>query len=76
LFIVPGDLRLSDFEDRLGDTWNSARGGSEPDIRAQSAIHRYIQIAAEKVDADLVLIDLGPNLGALTCKELRQSVTF
>lgn len=76
LFIVPGDLRLSDFEDRLGDTWNSAKGGSEPDIRAQSAIHRYIQIAAEKVDADLVLIDLGPNLGALNRAVLATSDYF
>jgi len=76
LFIVPGDLRLSDFEDRLGDTWNSAKGGSEPDIRAQSAIHRYIKFAAEKVGADLVLIDLGPNLGALNRAVLASSDYF
>lgn len=76
LFIVPGDLRLSDFEDRLGDTWNSAKGGSEPDIRAQSAIHRYIQIAVEKVSAELVLIDLGPNLGALNRAVLASSDYF
>ncbi|MFS0774050.1 ParA family protein [Sphingomonas sp. 1P08PE] len=76
LFIVPGDLRLSDFEDRLGDTWNSAKGGSEPDIRAQSAIHRYIQFAAEKVSADIVLIDLGPNLGALNRAVLASSDYF
>lgn len=65
LSIIPGDLRLSDFEDLLGDTWNAARGGSEAAVRAQSAIHRYILNAAKKVSADLVLIDLGPNLGAL-----------
>ena len=76
LYIVPGDLRLSDFEDRLGDTWNSAKGGSEPDIRAQSAIHRYILSAAEKVEADLVLIDLGPNLGALNRAVLASSDYF
>ncbi|MBX5196628.1 ParA family protein [Rhizobium sp. NZLR10] len=76
LFIVPGDLRLSDFEDRLGDTWNSAKGGSEPDIRAQSAIHRYILWAAEKIDADVVLIDLGPNLGALNRAVLASSDYF
>ncbi|MDI4659036.1 ParA family protein [Xanthobacter autotrophicus] len=76
LYIVPGDLRLSNFEDRLGDTWNSAKGGSEPDIRAQSAIHRYIQWAAEKIDANLVLIDLGPNLGALNRAVLASSDYF
>jgi len=76
LYIVPGDLRLSDFEDRLGDTWNSARGGSESDVRAQSAIHRYILQAAEKVAADIVLIDLGPNLGALNRAVLASSDYF
>lgn len=76
LYIVPGDLRLSDFEDRLGDTWNSAKGGSEPDVRTQSAIHRYISWAANAVDADLVLLDLGPNLGALNRAVLASSDYF
>lgn len=65
LYLLPGDLLLSTFEDRLGDTWNSAKGGSEADLRAQSAIFRAIQNAAKKVDAEIILIDLGPNLGAL-----------
>ena len=76
LFIVPGDLRLSDFEDRLGDTWNGAKGGSEPSLRAQSAIHRYIEWAKDRVKADLVLIDLGPNLGALNRAVLASSGYF
>lgn len=76
LHLVPGDLRLSDFEDLLGDTWNSARGGSEPALRAQSAIHRYIQWAANRVKADLILVDLGPNLGALNRAVLATSDFF
>jgi cellulose biosynthesis protein BcsQ len=76
LYLVPGDTRLSDFEDRLGDTWNAARGGSEPDLRAQSAIHRYISVAASKVDANLVMVDLGPNLGALNRAVLASSNFF
>ncbi|MGU3420790.1 ParA family protein [Methylobacterium sp. D54C] len=76
LFLVPGDLRLSNFEDLLGDTWSSARGGAEPALRAQSAIHRYIQFAADRIGADLVLIDLGPNLGALNRSTLASSDYF
>jgi cellulose biosynthesis protein BcsQ len=76
LYLVPGDLRLSEFEDRLGDTWNSAKGGSEPDLRAQSAIHRSIWGAIDKIDADTVLIDLGPNLGALNRAVLASSDYF
>ncbi len=60
----------------LGDTWSSARGGNEPALRAQSAIHRYIQFAAEKCGADIILIDLGPNLGALNRSVLASSDYF
>lgn len=76
LYIVPGDLQLSNFEDRLGDTWTGAKGGSVPDLRAQSAIHRYIEWAAASVEADLVMIDLGPNLGALNRAVLASSDYF
>ncbi len=65
LSILPGDLLLSVFEDLLGETWNSAKGGSEAALRAQSAIFRAIVASAEKAAATIVLIDLGPNLGAL-----------
>lgn len=65
MHLIPGDLLLSDFEDLLGDTWNAAKGGSEPALRAQSAIYRAILQAAEKVSAEAILIDLGPNLGSL-----------
>lgn len=65
LFLLPGDLLLSEFEDLLGDTWNAAKGGAEPALRAQSAIHRVVKQAAEKCGATVVLADLGPNLGAL-----------
>jgi cellulose biosynthesis protein BcsQ len=65
LWILPGHLDLSKFEDRLGDTWNGAKGGSEPALRAQAAIYRVIAQAAVKCSARIVLIDLGPNLGAI-----------
>jgi chromosome partitioning protein len=65
LSLLPGDLLLSDFEDLLGDTWNAAKGGSEPALRAQSAIYRSILQSAEKASADVVMVDLGPNLGSL-----------
>lgn len=76
LYLVPGDLYLSNFEDRLGDSWTRAKGGSEADIRIQSALHRYIQWAADKIEADIVLIDLGPNLGALNRSVLGGSDYF
>jgi chromosome partitioning protein len=65
LYLIPGDVLLSNYEDILGDTWSSAKGGSEPALRVQSAIYRYILWCAKQVNADVVMLDLGPNLGAL-----------
>ena len=65
LSIIPGDLLLSNFEDILGESWNGAKGGSEPHLITQSAIYRYIKWAGNKINADLIMVDLGPNLGAL-----------
>ncbi|NDY71836.1 ParA family protein [Desulfobacter hydrogenophilus] len=76
LYIIPGDIMLSNFEDSLGDSWNSAKGGSPGDLRVQSAIYRYILWAAEKVNADVVMLDLGPNLGALNRAVLAASDYF
>lgn len=64
LYLVPGDIDLSIFEDRLGETWASA-STQEISLRAQIAIYRYIQFAANKLDIEYVFIDMGPNLGAL-----------
>nr|VFK67379.1 MAG: CobQ/CobB/MinD/ParA nucleotide binding domain-containing protein [Candidatus Kentron sp. UNK]VFK72735.1 MAG: CobQ/CobB/MinD/ParA nucleotide binding domain-containing protein [Candidatus Kentron sp. UNK] len=76
LHIVPGDVLLSNFEDSLGDSWNSAKGGNAGDLRVQSAIYRYILWAANKVRANVVMLDLGPNLGALNRAVLSSSDYF
>lgn len=76
IYLVPGDLRLSEFEDRLGDTWNAARGGDEASLRVQTAIHRYIKATVEQTESTIVLIDMGPNLGALNRAVLASSDYF
>ena len=64
LYLVPGDIDLSQFEDRLGETWSSA-SNQEISLRAQVAIYRYVLYATKEVNADYIFYDLGPNLGAL-----------
>ena len=64
LFLIPGDIDLSIYEDRLGETWPSA-SVQPASIRVQIAIYRYIKFAALKCNAQVVLLDLDPNLGAL-----------
>lgn len=63
--VVVGDLGLSRFEAKLSAAWPACLDGDESAFRTESAFHRLILAAAEERDADLVLIDVGPNLGAI-----------
>lgn len=63
--LIPGDLNLSNFESDLSDAWGNCLDGKEPAFRTTSSFYRIIRQAAEKFEADLVLIDVGPNFGAI-----------
>ncbi len=65
LWVVPGDLGLSSFEDRLSDAWPRSFMVDEGAIRVTTAFHRVIVGCAARVDADVVFVDVGPNLGAI-----------
>jgi chromosome partitioning protein len=65
LTLVIGDLGLSGFEDELSSQWPDCLDRKPRAFRVISAFWRVIQRAASAHEADLVLIDLGPNLGAI-----------
>ena len=65
LWLLPGDLLLSTFEDQLSETWPKCSNGDIRAFRVTSAFWRVMQAAAAKIRAELVLLDLGPNLGAI-----------
>ncbi|MFF4406322.1 ParA family protein [Streptomyces sp. NPDC001404] len=65
LWLLPGNLELSSFEDKLSAAWLSGYGGDQAAIRTTTAFHRIIEQGAKAVGAELVLIDVGPNLGAI-----------
>jgi cellulose biosynthesis protein BcsQ len=65
LYLIPGNLGLSRFEDQLSESWGSGLGGDSKALRATSAFHRLIREAGESVAAQIVLMDVGPNLGAI-----------
>lgn len=65
LALLVGDLLLSGFEDELSSQWPLCSDGKERAFRVMSAFWRIVQRAAEAHGADLVLVDLGPNLGAI-----------
>lgn len=64
LGLIAGDLGLSRFEDKLSDAWPRCHNRDESAFRTMTAFHRLVQYGADW-DAELVLIDVGPNLGAI-----------
>jgi chromosome partitioning protein len=65
LGLVPGDMALSTFEDQLSEVWPKCLDRDERAFRVTSAFWRGLQGAAKERGAELILIDLGPNLGAI-----------
>lgn len=69
LAVLPGNLGLSLFEDRLSDAWPRCLQDNPAEahdaFRVMSAFYRAAGSAAASRAADLALIDVGPSLGAL-----------
>lgn len=65
LWVLPGDLGLSNFEDSLSDAWPRGYEGDEAALRRTSAFHRIADGLTEETGASVVFLDVGPNLGAI-----------
>ncbi len=65
LSLLIGDLQLSGFEDELSSQWSDCLDRKERAFRVISAFWRILSQAASSTGADVVLVDLGPNLGAI-----------
>jgi chromosome partitioning protein len=64
LHLIPGDLGLSRFEDKLSDAWPRCHNRDEASFRIMTAFYRIIERGASW-GAQIALIDVGPNLGAI-----------
>ena len=66
LYLLPGDLALSGFEELLSKEWPDCLG-SEPyrAFRSITSFWQVIRMGVEKSRADIVLVDVGPSLGAI-----------
>jgi len=65
LALLVGDLALSGFEDELNSQWPLCLDRKERAFRVISAFWRIICQAAKEHQAEIILMDLGPNLGAI-----------
>lgn len=64
LGLVVGDLALSAAEDELSSQWPDCLDRKPRAFRVLSALWRALRLAADETEAALVLVDVGPNLGA------------
>jgi chromosome partitioning protein len=67
LQLIPGDLSLAGFEDFLSREWPNAMGSESlyRPFRILTAFWQVAQMAAKTHQADIILADVGPNLGAV-----------
>lgn len=65
MFLIPGDVRLSDFETELNDFWSQCSLLKRKGFRGMSAISRLVNQAADDVGADFIFFDTGPSIGPL-----------
>ncbi len=65
LNLLAGDLRLASAEQEFGQQWPYCLDGNARAFRVVTAAARAIKVAAESVNAQVVLIDVGPSLGAI-----------
>ena len=65
--LIPGDLALSGFEDELSTYWPASMREANlvRPFKVLTAFWQVMQAAAEAHLADVILIDVGPNLGAI-----------
>ncbi|WP_114911263.1 ParA family protein [Acidibrevibacterium fodinaquatile] len=63
--LLIGDLKLSLIEDTLSDAWPRCQNREERAFRVMSAFARTIAAAGHAHHAEIAVVDVGPNLGAL-----------
>lgn len=65
LSLLPGDIRLSEFEVDLSEFWAQSFQRKIKGFRGTAAISELADAVAEKLGADYIFYDSGPNIGAL-----------
>lgn len=63
--LLIGSLSLSMYEDNFSDAWLKCLNGDAYAFKVTSVIKTILDDAANSFGADFLLIDVGPNLGAL-----------
>lgn len=65
VFLAPGDVLLSEYEERLPTAWAQCFAREERAFDVVAAMSEVVQMLAQDCEATVVIFDVGPNVGAL-----------
>ena len=65
LFILPGDIRLSEFESDLVEFWGQSLQRKPKGFRGTTALSEMVTKAGKDLKVDYIFYDSGPNIGPL-----------
>lgn len=65
LFLIPGDIQLSGFEQDLNQLWSECFQRKVRGFRGTAALSQVVNIICSKLRIDYVFYDSGPNIGPL-----------
>jgi len=65
VFILPGDIRLSEFEQELSTLWSECFQRRPKGFRGTTALSHLVDYVTSAYSIDFVFYDAGPNIGPL-----------
>jgi chromosome partitioning protein len=65
IVLLTGDLQLSEVEDDFSQVWPKCLDRDERAFRFTTALDRLVRQAGERAGADVAVLDVGPNFGAI-----------
>jgi cellulose biosynthesis protein BcsQ len=65
MFLAPGDVLLADYEEELPGAWTDSFARKERGYDVMGALSHAVNRMADSCRADIVMYDVGPNVGPL-----------
>jgi cellulose biosynthesis protein BcsQ len=65
VYLAAGDVLLSEYEEELPAGWTDSFARKERGYDLTCALSDAVDVLADKVSADIIFYDVGPNVGAL-----------
>ncbi len=65
LYLLPGDIRLSEYEIELSDNWSDCFQGKKRGLNVTTSLSMLANYYAQAYELDFIFFDTGPNIGPL-----------